>query len=173
MAEKIRLAGIAQNSLVNGVGLRKVFFSQGCSHACKNCFNPSTWSFEGGEMVDIDELVKQVNDEYFLDGVTFSGGDPFQQADKFAILAKKLKEFHINIWCYTGYTWEELLELSKTNNDVADLINCCDVIVDGPFIQEKHDPNLLFRGSSNQRIIDVAQSIKQHNIVLFDVNKPL
>lgn len=173
MAEKIRLAGIAQNSLVNGIGLRKVFFSQGCSHACKNCFNPSTWSFEGGEMVDIDELVKQVNDEYFLDGVTFSGGDPFQQADKFAIFAKKLKEFHINIWCYTGYTWEKLLELSKTNNDVADLINCCDVIVDGPFIQEKHDPNLLFRGSSNQRIIDVTQSIKQHNIVLFDVNKPL
>lgn len=173
MAEKIRLAGIAQNSLVNGVGLRKVFFSQGCSHACKNCFNPSTWSFEGGEMVDIDELVKQVNDEYFLDGVTFSGGDPFQQADKFTIFAKKLKEFHINIWCYTGYTWEELLELSKTNNDVADLINCCDVIVDGPFVQEKHDPNLLFRGSSNQRIIDVVQSIKQNNVVLFDVNKPL
>lgn len=171
MAEKIRLAGIAQNSLVNGLGLRKVFFSQGCTHKCKNCFNPSTWSFESGELINIDDLVKQVKDEYFLDGVTFSGGDPFQQADKFATLAKELKKIHINIWCYTGYTWEELLELSKTDNGVRDLMHNCDVIVDGPFIQEEHEPGLLFKGSRNQRIINVVESLKQNRIVLMNITK--
>ena len=171
MAEKIRLAGIAQNSLVNGQGLRKVFFSQGCTHKCKNCFNPSTWSFEGGKLIDIDELVKQVKDEYFLDGVTFSGGDPFQQADKFAIFAKELKKNHINIWCYTGYTWEELLELAKTDKGVRDLLHNCDVIVDGPFIQELHEPGLLFRGSSNQKIINVVESLKQNKIVYWSLVK--
>lgn len=171
MAEKIRLAGIAQNSLVNGLGLRKVFFSQGCTHKCKNCFNPSTWSFEDGQLIDIDELVKQVKDEYFLDGVTFSGGDPFQQANKFAILAKELKKIHINIWCYTGYTWEELLELAKTDNGVRDLMHNCDVIVDGPFIQELHKPGLLFKGSSNQKIINAVESLKQNKIVLMNINK--
>lgn len=169
MAEKIRLAGIAQNSLVNGQGLRKVFFSQGCTHKCKNCFNPSTWSFGGGKLIDIDELVKQVKDEYFLDGVTFSGGDPFQQAYKFAILAKELKKNHINIWCYTGYTWEELLELAKTNKGVRDLMHSCDVIVDGPFIQKLHEPGLLFRGSSNQKIINVVESLKQNKIVYWSL----
>ena len=173
MSDKIRLAGIAQNSLVNGIGLRKVFFSQGCTHKCKGCFSPFTWDFESGKLIDIDELVKQVKDEYYLDGVTFSGGDPFQQADKFAILSKELKKNNINIWCYTGYTWEELLGLSKTDNGIKDLMHNCDVIVDGPYIQEKHDPNLKFKGSSNQRIIDVKLSLQQNKIVLFDINKKI
>ena len=109
----IRLAGIAENSLVNGKGLRKVFFSQGCSHHCEGCFNQHTWEFAGGRMFDMDELVQKVKDEPFLDGVTFSGGDPFQQADKFAYLAKKLHEANINIWAYTGYTFEELIQLDS------------------------------------------------------------
>ena len=87
--------------LVNGKGLRKVFFSQGCSHHCEGCFNQHTWEFAGGRMFDMDELVQKVKDEPFLDGVTFSGGDHFQQADKFAYLAKKLHEANINIWAYT------------------------------------------------------------------------
>ena len=169
MSEKIRLAGIAQNSLVNGTGLRKVFFSQGCTHKCKECFSPFTWDFKGGKLIDIDELVKQVKDEYYLDGVTFSGGDPFQQADKFAILAKELKKMNINIWCYTGYTWEELMELSKTDNNVKELVNNCDVIVDGPYIPKKHNPNLKFKGSSNQRIIDVKLSLQQGKINIISV----
>ena len=171
MSDKIRLAGIAQNSLVNGPGLRKVFFSQGCTHHCKNCFNPLTWSFEGGKLIEIDDLVAQVKKEYFLDGVTFSGGDPFEQADKFAILAKKLKNNKINIWCYTGYTWQQLLERAKTDKDTQDLLELCDVVVDGPFVEELHQENLLFRGSSNQQIIDVKSSLEQNKIVLFYAEK--
>lgn len=171
MSDKIRLAGIAQNSLVNGPGLRKVFFSQGCTHHCKSCFNPSTWSFEGGKLIEIDDLVTQVKKEYFLDGVTFSGGDPFEQADKFAILAKKLKDNKINIWCYTGYTWQQLLERAKADINTKNLLELCDVVVDGPFVEELHQENLLFRGSSNQQIIDVKSSLEQNKIVLFHTEK--
>lgn len=116
-------------------------------------------------MINMDSLVQQVLDEPFLDGVTFSGGDPFQQPDKFAYLAKKLKEKNINIWIYTGYTFEELLELAKTNESIDEMIHNCDVIVDGPFVQDLYDPKLLFRGSSNQRIIDVKKTLETKSII--------
>ena len=163
----IRLAGIAENSLVNGKGLRKVFFSQGCSHHCEGCFNQHTWEFAGGRMFDMDELVQKVKDEPFLDGVTFSGGDPFQQADKFAYLAKKLHEANINIWAYTGYTFEELMKLAQTNHHIKQMINNVDVIVDGRFMKDKMSENLKYCGSSNQRIIDVKSSLNENKIILF------
>lgn len=168
MDEKyIRLAGIAENSLVNGPGLRKVFFSQGCTHHCRNCFNPTTWSFEGGEVLNVDDLMKKVEFETFLDGVTFSGGDPFQQPKPFAYFAKLLKKKHINLWIYTGYTWEQLEKLQKINPDVKVMIENCDVIVDGPFVQDLADERIEFRGSSNQRIIDVPQTLAKKRIVLW------
>ena len=163
----IRLAGIAENSLVNGKGLRKVFFSQGCSHHCEGCFNQHTWEFAGGRMFDMDELVQKVKDEPFLDGVTFSGGDPFQQADKFAYLAKKLHEANINIWAYTGYTFEELMKLAQTNPYIKQMINNVDVIVDGRFMKDKMSENLKYCGSSNQRVIDVKSSLNKNKIILF------
>ena len=163
----IRLAGIAENSLVNGKGLRKVFFSQGCSHHCEGCFNQHTWEFAGGGMFDMDELVQKVKDEPFLDGVTFSGGDPFQQADKFAYLAKKLHEANINIWAYTGYTFEELMKLAQTNPHIKQMINNVDVIVDGRFMKDKMSENLKYCGSSNQRVIDVKSSLNENKIILF------
>ena len=163
----IRLAGIAENSLVNGKGLRKVFFSQGCSHHCEGCFNQHTWEFAGGRMFDMDELVQKVKDEPFLDGVTFSGGDPFQQADKFAYLAKKLHEANINIWAYTGYTFEELMKLAQTNPHIKQMINNVDVIVDGRFMKDKMSENLKYCGSSNQRVIDVQKSLQNDKIVLY------
>ena len=163
----IRLAGIAENSLVNGKGLRKVFFSQGCSHHCEGCFNQHTWEFAGGRMFDMDELVQKVKDEPFLDGVTFSGGDPFQQADKFAYLAKKLHEANINIWAYTGYTFEELMKLAQTNSYIKQMINNVDVIVDGRFMKDKMSENLKYCGSSNQRVIDVKSSLNENKIILF------
>lgn len=163
----IRLAGIAENSLVNGKGLRKVFFSQGCSHHCEGCFNQHTWEFAGGRMFDMDELVQKVKDEPFLDGVTFSGGDPFQQADKFAYLAKKLHEANINIWAYTGYTFEELMKLAQTNPHIKQMINNVDVIVDGRFMKDKMSENLKYCGSSNQRVIDVKPSLNENKIILF------
>lgn len=163
----IRLAGIAENSLVNGKGLRKVFFSQGCSHHCEGCFNQHTWEFAGGRMFDMDELVQKVKDEPFLDGVTFSGGDPFQQADKFDYLAKKLHEANINIWAYTGYTFEELMKLAQTNPHIKQMINNVDVIVDGRFMKDKMSENLKYCGSSNQRVIDVKSSLNENKIILF------
>lgn len=163
----IRLAGIAENSLVNGKGLRKVFFSQGCSHHCEGCFNQHTWEFVGGRMFDMDELVQKVKDEPFLDGVTFSGGDPFQQADKFAYLAKKLHEANINIWAYTGYTFEELMKLAQTNPHIKQMINNVDVVVDGRFMKDKMSENLKYCGSSNQRVIDVKSSLNENKIILF------
>ena len=163
----IRLAGIAENSLVNGKGLRKVFFSQGCSHHCEGCFNQHTWEFAGGRMFDMDELVQKVKDEPFLDGATFSGGDPFQQADKFAYLAKKLHEANINIWAYTGYTFEELMKLAQTNPHIKQMINNVDVIVDGRFMKDKMSENLKYCGSSNQRVIDVKSSLNENKIILF------
>ncbi|MDR0675313.1 MAG: anaerobic ribonucleoside-triphosphate reductase activating protein [Mycoplasmataceae bacterium] len=166
MVTKIRLAGIAQQSTVNGQGLRKVFFSQGCSHHCKNCFNPETWSFAGGQEFNIGDLVEQVVKEKYLTGVTFSGGDPFQQAEAFAKLAILLKQQRINIWSYTGYTYEELLILAKTNSYVKQMLDNIDVIIDGKYIEKLANDKLKYRGSSNQRIIDVAQSLKIKKIKL-------
>lgn len=165
---KIRLAGIAPQSLVNGKGMRKVYFSQGCTHACKNCFNQETWPFEGGQEFDMDELLAKLSKETYLDGVTFSGGDPFQQADKFAYMAKKIHEMGMNIWAYTGYTFEALLELAKKDNNIQEMLNNIDVIVDGPFIEELHVDHLKYRGSTNQRFIDVQNSLKQGQIITLE-----
>ena len=107
---KIRLSGIIPNSLVNGIGMRRVLFSQGCKHYCKGCFNPDTWDFNGGEDRDCDEIIEDIINDPIIHGVTFSGGDPFYQADKFAYIAKRIKKEKpsLDIWCYSGFTFEEL-----------------------------------------------------------------
>ena len=99
----IRLSGIIHESLVNGPGIRRVFFSQGCKHKCKECFNPETHSFDGGELRDMDELIEELKSNPIISGVTFSGGDPFEQADKFSYMAQRIRDLGLNIWCYTGY----------------------------------------------------------------------
>ena len=166
--DKINLSGIIEDSLVNGPGLRKVFFSQGCSHKCKNCFNPTTWPFSGGKLFLIKDLVNKVLSEPFLSGVTFSGGDPFQQADKFSILAEMLHKNKINIWAYTGYYYEELLAMSQKDNNIFRLLSSIDVLVDGPYIDDQKDETLKYRGSKNQRIIDVVKSLKTKKISLLN-----
>ncbi len=162
---KIRLASILESN-ANGPGLRKVFFAQGCSHACPDCFNKHTWDFKGGALVDVDEEVAKTIDASYLAGVTFSGGDPFDQPEPFAYLAKELKKNKINIWSYTGYTWEQLMGLIKTNIYIKELLNNIDVLVDGPFIKELADDNIEYRGSKNQRIINVQDSLKENKVVL-------
>ncbi|MDR2369508.1 MAG: anaerobic ribonucleoside-triphosphate reductase activating protein [Mycoplasmataceae bacterium] len=158
--DKIRLAGIAEQSTVNGQGLRKVFFSQGCSHHCKNCFNPETWPFTGGQEFDILDLVNQITKETYLTGVTFSGGEPFQQAKAFAKLAVLLKKQHINIWVYSGYKYETLLKLSQTDLNIKMILHNINVLVDGKYNEKLAESNLKYRGSSNQRIINVPESLK-------------
>ena len=166
MNGKIRLSGIAYESLVNGPGMRRVFFSQGCRHKCKGCFNPDTHDFNGGELRDMDELIADVKENPILKGITFSGGDPLEQADKFAYMAKEFKKMNLNIWCYTGYKFEYLLENSNAQNKFRDLLENIDVLVDGRFEESLKEEGLKFKGSSNQRIIDVPKSLKAGEVVL-------
>lgn len=166
MGQKIRLAGIAYESLVNGPGMRRVFFSQGCKHNCKGCFNPDTHDFNAGVEMDMDELIKDVIENPMLKGVTFSGGDPLERAKEFAYMAKKFKEHGLNVWSYTGYTFEYLMDNLETRPEWKEYLKYIDVLVDGKFEIENKDESLKFRGSSNQRIIDVQESLKTGMIVI-------
>ena len=166
MGKKIRLAGIAYESLVNGSGMRRVFFSQGCRHNCKGCFNPDTHDFQGGEERDMDELIKDVLDNPILKGVTFSGGDPLERAEEFSYMAKKFKENGLSVWSFTGYTFEYILDHLDDRKGWREFINNIDVLIDGKFDENKMEDGIKFRGSSNQRIIDVPKSLEQKEIVL-------
>ena len=168
MDKSIRLSGIAYESLVNGPGMRRVFFAQGCRHNCKGCFNPDTHDFNGGEDRNMDELIESVLDNPILRGVTFSGGDPWEQADKFAYMAKKFKENKLSVWSYTGYTFEYILKHKDERNGWNELLNNIDVLVDGRFEEDKMVEGLKFRGSSNQRIIDIKETLKQGNVITLD-----
>lgn len=168
MKDTIRLAGIAYESLVNGPGIRRVFFSQGCNHNCNGCFNPETHDFSGGEEKNINELIDDVYKNPMIKGITFSGGDPFERADEFAHMAKAFKEKQLNIWSYTGYTFEYIINNLDKRSGWRDLLNNLDVLVDGRFEEDKAVEGLRFRGSTNQRIIDVKESLKTGNIIKLD-----
>jgi anaerobic ribonucleoside-triphosphate reductase activating protein len=164
MGRTIRLSGIAYESLVNGPGIRRVFFSQGCRHNCEGCFNPDTHDFSGGEERDMDELIDDVLKNPMIKGVTFSGGDPLERAEEFAYMAKKFKEKNLNIWSYTGYTFEYIINNLDKISGWRDLINNIDVLVDGKFEKDMMEDGLRFRGSINQRIIDVRKTLKENKI---------
>lgn len=169
MKKFIRLSGIVYESLVNGPGMRRVFFAQGCKHNCKGCFNPDTHDFNGGEDRDIDELVKDTLDNPILRGVTFSGGDPWEQADKFAYMAKIFKENGLDIWSYTGYTYQYIIENKDKRLGWNELLSSIDVLVDGKFEAEKVQDGLKYRGSTNQRIIDVKKSLSSNEVITLDL----
>lgn len=154
----IRLAGIIENSLTNGEDIRKVIFAQGCKHNCEGCFNPHTHSFDGGVVCDIDKIIESINKDKFIDGVTFSGGDPFEQPLEFAEIAKNI---NINIWCYTGYVFEYLLQEIENNNkpEWFELLSRIDVLVDGKFDKTRIDHSCKFKGSTNQRILNIPLSL--------------
>ncbi len=163
---KIRLSGMINESLTNGEGLRRVYFSQGCSHNCPGCFNPETQPFEGGELLEINNLLADIQKCTYLKGITFSGGDPFQQAEAFASFALAIKSTtKLNIWSYTGYTYEELLSMCKTDKHIKSLLENIDILVDGKFVLKLFSTKTKYRGSSNQRLIDVKASLKHHKVV--------
>lgn len=168
MNKVIRLSGIAYESLVNGPGMRRVFFAQGCKHNCKGCFNTDTHDFCGGEERNIDELIKDTLDNPILRGVTFSGGDPWEQADKFAYMAKAFRKTGLSVWSYTGYTFEYIINNLENNKGWKDLINNIDVLVDGKFESDKMQDGLKFRGSTNQRIIDIKKSLRLDKIIIIE-----
>lgn len=165
MKKDIRLSGIAYESLVNGPGMRRVYFSQGCRHNCFGCFNPDTHDFNGGEELNMDELIEDALSNPMIKGITFSGGDPLERAEEFSYMAKSFKKAGLNIWCYTGYSFEEILEKMKLNNFLKELVENIDVLVDGKFEVDKKDENLRFRGSCNQRIIDVQKTLIMGEII--------
>ena len=156
---EIRIAGTVRESVVDGPGLRFVIFAQGCVHRCKDCHNPDTWDPLGGFPVSAGDLLAQVKKEKLIKGVTFSGGEPFLQAAPLAWLGREIKNLGLDIITFTGYTWDKLQALSSQQEAVKDLMLVSDYIIDGPFIPGEKDFDLPFRGSRNQRIIDVKKSI--------------
>lgn len=151
VAEKLRVAGVVRESVVDGPGLRYVVFAQGCLHRCPGCHNPETWDPAGGYYITAAELLADIGRNPLLKGVTFSGGDPFLQAGAFAILGRALRQKGYDIVTYTGYTYEELRAMADPA--VQDLLAVTDILIDGPFIQGERDLTLPFRGSRNQRVI--------------------
>lgn len=159
----LRLAGFAGDSIVDGPGIRFTTFCQGCPHHCPGCQNPETWPFEGGFEVTPEEVVEHVKRNPLTRGVTFSGGEPFAQAAAHAELARQLKAAGYEVASYTGYTFEQLLE--EQDPAKLDLLQQLDILVDGPFRQEELSLELRFRGSANQRILNVPQSLTQGKAV--------
>ena len=160
MAETIRLASeIQTDSIVDGEGIRTVIWTQGCSHDCKGCHNPETHDFKKGFVKKIDDLKKEIDLLSNQDGITFSGGDPLFQVDAVLSLAKYIKSKGMNIWCYTGFTFEQLLIMTRSNKKLLELLNTIDVLVDGKFILEEKSFDVIFRGSKNQRILDIKKSL--------------
>lgn len=156
---KINIFGMAKESIVDGDGIRYAIFAQGCAHGCEGCHNPDSHSFDKNIEVGVDELLEDIKKRSYLDGVTFSGGDPMFQAKAFNELAKRLKaETDLSIWCYTGYTFDEIR--SKQLPEYIELLSNIDVLIDGKFELANKNLSLLFRGSSNQRLIDVKKSLE-------------
>ena len=152
----LNLSGIQGDSIVDGPGIRTTFFCQGCPHHCEGCHNPETWPFEGGTPMETDTLVEIVESNPLCRGVTFSGGEPFAQAEGYLELAIALKEKGYEIASYTGYTFEQLLHGTPAQKA---LLGQLDVLIDGPFILAERSLQTPFRGSKNQRILDVPKSL--------------
>lgn len=149
----LRVLDIVPGTSVDGSGLRTAIYFAGCAHKCEGCHNPQSWDFAGGTEMTVGEIVRIVEENGF--NVTFSGGDPLYQVSALTELAVELKSRGYNIWCYTGFLFEQLLDDSST----AELLPLLDVIVDGPFVLQQRDTSLIFRGSANQRIINVGETL--------------
>lgn len=165
----IRLAAdLLSDSIVDGPGLRTVIWTQGCGHHCPGCQNPQTWDFDGGGEVPISMVCDAIDELEGQDGITFSGGDPMFQVDACLEIAKHCKEKGLNIWVYTGFTYEQVLVMAKKNKNYLEFLRTIDVLVDGKFIEAEKDLNLLFRGSRNQRLIDVKKSLDVGRVIVLD-----
>ena len=161
---KLRIAGTINDSVVDGDGYRYTIFTQGCPHHCRGCHNPETWNPEGGKDADTEELMAEIRANSLLEGVTFSGGEPFAQPAPLLQIAREAHAQGLDVWSYTGYVLNELIAMHDP--DVDALLNELDVLVDGPFVIEGRDLTLRFRGSRNQRVIDMNATRERGEIVL-------
>ncbi len=163
----IRLAApLQRDSVVDGYGVRTVIWTQGCSHNCPFCQNPQTHDFDGGKEVELKEIFEELKTLKDQDGITLSGGDPLFQIEPITEIAKYAKHLGLNVWCYTGFTYEKILEFAQDKPIYLEFLKYIDVLVDGKFEIAKKDLTLLFRGSSNQRLIDVPATLKQNKVII-------
>lgn len=159
----MRVAYLVHDSIVDGPGLRFVCFVQGCPHHCHGCHNPESHDPAGGKEMAVSEVTEQIMSNLLTDGLTLSGGEPFEQAEECFVLANFAQWYGLNVWCYTGYTFEHLHD-HGTYEQKAMLHNV-DVLVDGPYIKEERSLSLPWRGSKNQRLIDVQASLKAGKVI--------
>lgn len=165
---KLQVAGIDRESIVDGPGIRLVVYLQGCPHRCPGCHNQNTWDPEGGTEMEVSEILGLTETAGLIDGVTFSGGEPFCQPAPLLALAGPLKSRGLNLVLYSGYTFEQLLEIAKREPAVAGLLKTGWLLIDGPYIQQQRSLNLPYRGSRNQRLIDLSLSMKAGRTVLWN-----
>ena len=149
----MRIAGIVNDSIVDGPGLRLAIFAQGCPHHCPGCHNPESHDFAGGSDMDTEKIIARMDANPLLDGITLTGGEPFEQPDACRILADAAHARGLNVWAYSGYTFEQLCAVPEKRH----LLEACDVLVDGPFLLAERSLDLRFRGSKNQRVLKVAE----------------
>lgn len=167
---KIRLAApIQYDSIVDGEGIRAVLWTQGCPHDCPGCHNPETHDFNGGFIAETEDLKNTLKESLtYQDGITLSGGDPFMQASAVLEIAEYVQSLSKNVWAYTGFKFEDLLDMTKKNDAILKLLQNVDVLVDGKFIQAEKSMDLFYKGSRNQRIIDVKKSLEKGEVILVD-----
>ena len=164
----IRLAeNLEFDSVSNGEGLRMVLWFQGCFYKCEGCHNPHSWHLDSGKVYFIKDIIKEIKNNLNCDGITLSGGDPLLQSGALKILLPILKDLGLNIWLYSGDVYENLIKKSY----FKEIVQYIDVLVDGPFIKNLLDLNLEYRGSSNQRLIDITKTLNSHQIILYNLNK--
>ena len=157
---EVKIAGIVPESFVDGEGIRFAIFFQGCLRNCFGCHNPATHDLNGGKIFDTQEIISQIKKNSLLAGITLTGGEPFLQIPPAIELAKAAKNLNLNVWCYTGFKFEEILESRR------EFLQNIDVLVDGEYIDDLRDLELQFRGSKNQRIIDVKKTLAAGKIFL-------
>jgi anaerobic ribonucleoside-triphosphate reductase activating protein len=167
----MNLCGYYPESINEGEGLRAAVFISGCRHYCKGCFSPKTWNFDYGEPFTLEreaEIIHDIKSNPLLSGLSILGGDPFFSAAEVSGFIDRLvaETGPVSIWIYSGYTYEELIE--RPDSPEYELLRRCEVLVDGRFIEELRDPSLLYRGSSNQRLIDIQQSLRQGQAILWE-----
>lgn len=160
----IRVANVIQDSIVDGPGLRLVVFTQGCPHGCEGCHNPETHSFTGGRLMNTEKIISMMDKNPLLEGITLSGGEPFCQPEACIELAKAAKQRGLTVWAYTGYLYDHILMgRSPVHRQLLSLV---DVLIDGPFIEEQRTLDLPWRGSKNQRLIDVPQALAAYRKIV-------
>ncbi|MCL2441407.1 MAG: anaerobic ribonucleoside-triphosphate reductase activating protein [Treponema sp.] len=164
----MRLYGITPESIVDGPGIRYVIFAQGCFHHCPFCHNPASWDSGAGDEFSVKQIIRFLKKQKkTIQGITFSGGEPFLQAGEFAEIALAAHKIGLDVVTYSGYTYEELIESGNNNIDIKTLLSATDILIDGKYIHELRSAGLQFRGSSNQRMINMKETDKKGEIVLY------